>query len=149
MYLIRTHIHTHTYIHTFIHTYIHTYVHMYVLNTYTHTHIHTTYIHTYIYTYIHTYIHMYIVCTYVCMYVCMYYIHTYILYSGFISLGANFHEWSALSFSRNFPDLEIYDLNNRKLTWVTFHTKFTHVPSIWMLIIDKMFVCTIFTIRLQ
>ena len=28
-------------------------------------------------------------------------------YSGFISLGANFPEWSVLSLSRNFPDLEI------------------------------------------
>ena len=30
-------------------------------------------------------------------------------YSGFISLGTNFPERSVLSFSRNFPDLEIYD----------------------------------------
>ena len=37
-----------------------------------------------------------------------------LLYSGFISLGANFPEWSSLSFSRNFPDIEIYDLNNQK-----------------------------------
>ena len=35
-------------------------------------------------------------------------------YNGFISLGANFPEWSALSFSRNFPDLEIHDPNNQK-----------------------------------
>ena len=37
-------------------------------------------------------------------------------YSRFISLGANFPEWSVLSFSRNFPDLEIHYPNNRKLT---------------------------------
>ena len=35
-------------------------------------------------------------------------------YSGFISLGANFLEWSVFSFSRNFPDLEIHNPNNRK-----------------------------------
>ena len=35
-------------------------------------------------------------------------------YRGFISLGANFPEWSVLSFSRSFPDLEIHDPNNRK-----------------------------------
>ena len=29
-------------------------------------------------------------------------------------IGANFPEWSVLSFSRNFPDLEIHDPNNWK-----------------------------------
>ena len=36
--------------------------------------------------------------------------------SRFISLGTNFPKWSALSFSRNFPNLEIHDPNNQKLT---------------------------------
>ena len=35
-------------------------------------------------------------------------------YSRFISLGANFSEWSVLKFSRNFLDLEIHDPYNRK-----------------------------------
>ena len=34
--------------------------------------------------------------------------------SEFISLGANFPDWSVLSFSRNFSDLEIHDPNNLK-----------------------------------
>ena len=34
-----------------------------------------------------------------------------ILYSRFISLGVNFPEQSVLSFSRNFPNLEIHDPN--------------------------------------
>ena len=37
-----------------------------------------------------------------------------------IYLGANFPEWSALSFNRNFPDLEIHNSNNQK----------THVSNI-------------------
>ena len=32
-----------------------------------------------------------------------------ILYSGFISLGTNYPKWWTLSFSRNFPDLEIHN----------------------------------------
>ena len=48
-------------------------------------------------------------------------------YSGFISLGANFPEWSVLSFSRNFPDLEIHDPNNQKIHVSEIHTKFAHV----------------------
>ena len=33
---------------------------------------------------------------------------------AFISLDANYSEWSVLSFSRNFFNLEIHDPNNRK-----------------------------------
>ena len=51
-----------------------------------------------------------------------------LLYSGFISLGANFPKWSVLSFSRNFPNLEIHDPNNRK----------THVSEI----LHKVYACT-------
>ena len=38
----------------------------------------------------------------------------YHIASGFISIGANFPKWSALSYSRNYPDLEIHDPNNPK-----------------------------------
>ena len=70
-----------------------------------------------------------------------------ILYSGFISLGANFPEWSVLSFSRNFPDLEIHNPNNRKshVSEPISHTKFAErslrvYMSVWTPVIDKMFV---------
>ena len=49
-------------------------------------------------------------------------------YSGFISLGANFPEWWALSFSRNFPNLKFHDPNNLK----------THVSDIS----HKVYTCT-------
>ena len=35
-------------------------------------------------------------------------------YNELFSLGANFPKWLTLTFSRNFPDLEIHDLNNWK-----------------------------------
>ena len=37
-----------------------------------------------------------------------------LLYNGLFCLGANFPEWWALNFSRNFPDLEIHDRNYQK-----------------------------------
>ena len=45
-----------------------------------------------------------------------------------LPLGANFPEWSALSFSRNLPDLEIHDPNNHK----------THMSNTS----QKVYVCT-------
>ena len=64
-------------------------------------------------------------------------------YSGFISLGANFPEWWALSFSRNFPSLKIHGPNNRK-THVSdiSHKVYTCTyMSIWTPVIDEMLVC--------
>ena len=49
-------------------------------------------------------------------------------YSGFVSIGAVFPEWSIISFSRNFPDLEIHDPSNRN----------THVSGISY----KVYACT-------
>ena len=49
-------------------------------------------------------------------------------YCWFISLGAIFLNGQSLA-SRNFPDLEIHNPDNRKLMWVRFHTKFTHVDE--------------------
>ena len=60
-------------------------------------------------------------------------------YIGVISQGANFLERSVLSFSRNFPDLEIHDLNN----WKTHVSEILQEDyactymSIWMLVIDE------------
>ena len=47
-------------------------------------------------------------------------------YSGYISLGANFPEWSVLSFSRNFPNSEIHHPNNQK-THMSKISEFTRV----------------------
>ena len=38
------------------------------------------------------------------------------LYNGLFSLGANFPEWWTFNFSRNFPDLEIHDPDNLKIS---------------------------------
>ena len=51
-----------------------------------------------------------------------------LLYSGFISLGVNFPERSALSFSRKFLDLEIHEPNIQK----------THVSDT----LHKVYACT-------
>ena len=62
-------------------------------------------------------------------------------HNRFISLGANFPKWWALSFSRNFPNLKIHDPKNRK-THVTFHTQSLGMyMSIWTPVIDEMLVC--------
>ena len=47
-----------------------------------------------------------------------------VLYNGLFTLGANFPEWWILSSSRNFPNLEIYDIKIEKLTWAKLFTKF-------------------------
>ena len=72
----------------------------------------------------------------------MFFYQSFVLYhiaSGFISLGADFPEWSVLSFSRNFP-CEIYDPNN----WKTHMSEISHklytcaYMSNWTQIIDEM-----------
>ena len=55
----------------------------------------------------------------------LYKFYSIIPYNGLFSLGANFPEWWTFSFSRNFPDLEIHDTDNEKLTWATFRAGFT------------------------
>ena len=39
-------------------------------------------------------------------------LHNVLAYDELFSLGANFPKWLTLIVSRNFPDLEIHDLNN-------------------------------------
>ena len=63
---------------------------------------------------------------------------SYYLYGGFIPLGSNIPEWSVLSFSRNFPDLEIHDPNNRKTHVSEISHKVYVYMSVWMLVIDEM-----------
>ena len=63
-------------------------------------------------------------------------------YTGFISLGANFPEWSVLSFSKNFPD---YFTNSQSKQLINSHEwdflqGLRVYMSVWTLVIDEMLV---------
>ena len=50
--------------------------------------------------------------------------------SRLFSLGANFPKWCILSFTKNFPHLEIHDPNTEELTWATFSTELVCINAV-------------------